>query len=403
MATWTLGSGGATGYNQNGLTVENERVIGTDPNGLSSIVWETRCDIVSGPDGGWNSSYYPVDVNYSYRFSVWVKRTSTSAAGTLYFGLNPTIIKLDNTSGNNPYWHCAGTSSLTKDVWFLVVGHCFYHSYAGTVRHADTGVYTTNGRYGDINGCNIGVDCKWSPGTTTAMHRTYHYYSTDGTTRLQFYDPRMDKCDGTETTIGDMLTMSASGNYDLIQNNVGTITGDVANVQVYPKHFSFPGVSSTASYINLSSTITLPTSSNWTISTWIRKDATYNIYEFWLGSTASNKNLVFRSNNSLSFRNVSSTYITLISDFSVYDGVWVNLTMVGSSDNYIRTYIDGIEKTYVNAVNNEVSITKIGDGYASTFQYPLKGDICTLAVYTTNLATSEILQNYNTLKGRFGK
>ena len=75
MTTWGLGSGGASGYGQNGNTNENERVNGTDPWGNSTIVWEARPSGDNQADGGWNTNWYSIDRTKLYRFSVWVKRT----------------------------------------------------------------------------------------------------------------------------------------------------------------------------------------------------------------------------------------------------------------------------------------------------------------------------------------
>ena len=125
----------------------------------------------------------------------------------------------------NPYWECIGTSSLVKDQWQLYVGHCFYQSYSGTGRHPNTGVYTVDGgKIRNVGGCTIGVDCKWKAGTTTSRQRVYHYYCTDGTTQLQFYDPRMDKCDGAEPPIRNLLNISPTNLKDLVGGNDGNIT-----------------------------------------------------------------------------------------------------------------------------------------------------------------------------------
>lgn len=207
---WTTGSGGFGNFSQNGNTGENERVIGTDPFGNSVVVWESRPSGDGNADGGWNNGYYDVNEYSLYRFSVWVKRTSSSAGGTSYMGLYGTpnaVIKIgDGGQEGNPYWECSGTGAYTQNVWYLLVGHCFPSNYTGgATTHPDSGRYTTSGRDGGINYCNIGTDVKWYPGTTGGLHRVYHYYCGDSTTRLQWFDPRLDKCDGSEPTISDLL------------------------------------------------------------------------------------------------------------------------------------------------------------------------------------------------------
>lgn len=98
--SWSLGSGSASGYGQNGSTVENERVTGTDPFGKSATVWETRPQGNNADDGGWNTEWYNIDNTKLYRFSVWVKRTTDTSGGTFYFGLygNLGIRRTDNNT-----------------------------------------------------------------------------------------------------------------------------------------------------------------------------------------------------------------------------------------------------------------------------------------------------------------
>jgi len=218
--TWTTGSGGFSGYNQNGNTGENERVNGTDPWGNSAVVWETRASGDGNADGGWNSSSISIDITKLYRFSVWVKRTSSTGGGTFYLGTDggaecPYAL---GTSSQmcNPYWHCGSAGSLTQNQWYLVVGHIFPNSYTSTLAHPDTGFWTTAGsKVFGINQCNIsGGDLKWGASSTSTYHRTYHYYCGDSTTRLQLWNPRIDICDGTQPTISALLTQNGQNRLD---------------------------------------------------------------------------------------------------------------------------------------------------------------------------------------------
>ena len=211
--SWTTGSGGIGSFSQNGSTDENQRVTGTDPFGNSSVLWETRANGTAADDGGWNHSSFSADNTKLYRMSVWVKRTSSSAGGTFYLGTNgggQCVIRLsDGGEECNPYWDCVGTGTFTQNVWYLVVGHVFPHFYPVSNQHADTGRWVIgSGKVSGINGCNVGNDMKFGPSTTTLNHRTYHYYCGDNTTRLQFFEPRVDLCDGSEPTISDLLNNS---------------------------------------------------------------------------------------------------------------------------------------------------------------------------------------------------
>lgn len=207
---WTTGSGSFAEFNQNGETSENERVIGTNPWGKSAVVWETRPIGTNDADGGWNTNAFTIDKTQLYRFSVWIKRTSDTTSGTFYFGINPCVIRNDNSTEEcNPYWHCTNIGAFTKDQWYLVVGHCFPYTYAGA-RHANSGLYVTTGKISSTLSCNAGSeDVRWKSDSTYGVHRTYHYYCTDTTSHLQFYKPRIDLCDGTEPTMTELLSGTA--------------------------------------------------------------------------------------------------------------------------------------------------------------------------------------------------
>jgi hypothetical protein len=218
---WVAGSGGVSGYGQNGGTNENERVSATDPWGNTRLVWESRPSGNGDADGGWNTDWFNIDNTKLYRYSVWVRRTSSTSGGTFYLGLYANgdgSRRMDNnTVEGNAYWECTGTGNLTQNQWYLWVGHVYPANTSETGRHPNTGYYTTtSGRVAGIGGCNIGSgDVKWSLNSTQGIHRTYHYYCGDSTTRLQWYQPRVDLVDGTEPSIQDLLNNAGNTLYDL--------------------------------------------------------------------------------------------------------------------------------------------------------------------------------------------
>lgn len=229
--TWTTGSGGFSGYGQNGNTGENERVIDYNPFGVQSVVWETRASGDGNADGGWNADTISIDRTKLYRFSVWVRRTSSTGSGTFYFGTAggsecPNALGT-STQMCNPYWDCRNTGALTQNQWYLVVGHIFPTSYTSTNAHPDTGYWTTAGggtKVASINQCNIsGGDLKWGASSDSTYHRTYHYYCGDNTTRLQFWNPRIDLCDGTQPTVSALLNQNSQNRID-----VATVTTEGA-------------------------------------------------------------------------------------------------------------------------------------------------------------------------------
>lgn len=211
---WENGQTGSVGmFVQNGSTSENHRVLADDPWGKQRVVWEARPDSASDADGGWNTDYIAVDSKHYYRFSVWVRRPVVGNGDT-YLGCHgsPAVLNLNNGSSNgNPYFWSDGFSYPN---WVLIVGHIHPEgTSAGSPIHPDSGLYSAeDGRIG-----NIITDFIFANGTTTARHRSYLYYSTNTTTRQQWVYPRMDKCDGTEPSIAELLAGHDSRNFDYVK------------------------------------------------------------------------------------------------------------------------------------------------------------------------------------------
>lgn len=233
-SNWGTGNGGvgaANGYpafNQNGDTGEQNRYMGTDPWGNSAVIWQTVPSGNGNADGGWNTDSFSISQSSLYRFSVWVRRTSSTSGGTFYIGTQSSTGQVTNNSGGNaegnPYFDYPGTGALTQNQWYLVIGHVWpYGTSRSGLAHPDSGWWTiTGGPFNKVrtNQGNVPNDAIWQNGTTTTYHRCYHYYCGDSTTRLEFYDPRVDLCDGTQPTLERLLAGP------LLNSNHGIIFSD---------------------------------------------------------------------------------------------------------------------------------------------------------------------------------
>jgi hypothetical protein len=414
MSTWALGSGGCSGYGQNGNTNENERVIGTDPWGNNTVVWESRPTGTADADGGWNTDWYSIDRTKLYRFSVWVKRTSDTAGGTSYLGLYGNtgggVEKLNGTgTEGNPYWECNGTGAYTKDVWYLLVGHCFPYGTTGVAnnRHPDTGRYTVDGRNGDLNYCNIGGDVKWLSDTTATLHRTYHYYCGDNTTHLQWFDPRIDLCDGTEPSISDLLIAAP----DVWRNSFGgSLKGTLTN-----------GVSFTPN--NKGTLIFDGTNDRVSLPAILSAGAGQYTIEAVFKASSIKTQVVWEQNSSTVVQNERACMILLDNGLGGFNGqgndfhsiipyttgVWYHWVIVVDkfrTTNTIKLYNNGTLYSEGNPSNGAVNLN-VGN-YASAVGYKLNanseyfdGQIPIVRVYNRCLTPSEIKENYNGYKTRF--
>jgi hypothetical protein len=419
MSTWALGSGGCAGYGQNGNTNENERVTGTDPWSNSTTVWESRPTGDNYADGGWNTDWYDIDRTKLYRFSVWVKRTSDSAGGTSYLGLNGNtsggVERLDGggTQGN-PYWECNGPGAYTKDVWYLLVGHCYPYGTVGVAnnKHPDTGRYTVNGRNGDLNYCNIGGDVKWLSDTTQTLHRTYHYYCADTTTRLQWFDPRIDLCDGTEPSISDLLIAAPN-----IWRNAlgGSVKGSLTNgISFTANNKGALILDGTNDYVDFGSDIEYKTTGGWTVESIVNYSAVAGGYNNitspanFIGSETISYNSWYWSvlDNKLALWNIDPG-VWKYGSTTLQPNIWYHAVLVcKDGGTSYQMYLNGVAEsgdhtTYVwNPSYAGLKVRYIGRGNSANVRI-LNGQIATTKIYARELSTSDILNNYIQYKTRF--
>jgi hypothetical protein len=205
---WTVGTGSEGEFNVNGAANENHRIMGEDPWGNQTVIWEARPEAASGKDGGWNTDRIDIDNTKTYRLSVWVNRKVRGANGRFYlgargYGAAAGIRNIANDKKTtNPYFFSSSSNSLgPEDEWILVVAHIYPHSHTGTTKSPESGRYTLiDGKIG-----NILAEYKWLPETTQSAHRSYLYYCSDPTVRQQWAYPRFDVVDGTEPSLEDLL------------------------------------------------------------------------------------------------------------------------------------------------------------------------------------------------------
>lgn len=200
-SSWTLGTGGVTGYSLNGDG--NSRVNDTNPWGVSDVIWDvSNQDVASDADGGWEGSNFSIDNTKMYRFSTFVQR-KTIGNGSFYLGMHgypDAVLNRNNGASNsNPYF-CAREWWGNVNQWYLVAGYVWPAGSGTGAVMTDSGTYTLSGSKIASN-----TDYVWQSTTTSSNHRSYLYYSTDITTNQQWYQPRVDVVDGTEPTINELL------------------------------------------------------------------------------------------------------------------------------------------------------------------------------------------------------
>ena len=409
-ANWTLGSGGTGGYSQNGGTDENQRVLGTDPWGNTAVVWESRPNGNGNDDGGWNTSSFSIDKTKKYRYSVWMKRTSSTAGGTFYLGMysngSGARHMSDGTYNGNPYWSCSGAGAYSQNQWYLFVGHVYPHETTFTGSDPNSGLWTREGgKIGSIS-CNIGSgDLKWPSDATTGVHRTYHYYCGDNTTRLHFFQPRVDVCDGTEPSMDELLTNSFNTWYD------ASTTSSNMTAQLYPEKVLKNNVP--CFYLNsvgkkfLGTLFGTQPSTNLTFEAWIYPESEIQADDrgciMQVGGGASAYMSWNKSNLRMSnywYGHPPEGYHE--SGAAVSRNTWSHFVCVWDyNTSTVKQWTNGVRTTVSPVQGNAVpgSFLQIGQE-GTTRQF--SGGISLLRIYNTALTDDQVLDNFNATKIRFG-
>lgn len=213
---WRHGNQGSSGdWAALGPLATNRQITGLDPFGKNIVLWDGKENIIASADSGFTSKGCVADPNQLYRYSVWIRRP-VIGNGRSYLGLythssegvHTTRSLLSNTVEQNPYfWH----DILNINDWILVVGHLHPHTYTDGITHKDSGVYRNFKKSAGA------IDYRSSATTVSLTMRSYLYYSTMSPDTQQWCYPRIDKCDGTEPTIAELLAGHDSLNLDYIK------------------------------------------------------------------------------------------------------------------------------------------------------------------------------------------
>ena len=195
--------------------------------------------------------------------------------------------------------------------------------------------------------------------------------------------------------------------------SVNNFDGELINSPPYTsstnnKFFSFNGTANNR-LIRIPNSTLLDTQTP-SVEVWIKTNAT-NQGGFWFEKgTVNTQYSLFQEGTNIIWRHNFGTYNQLTTTTSVGAGInasgWFQV---------VGTFITGSRKLYVNGIlknsdsatgtiatnNGGMSIGAYG-GYSGGRGYYYNGDIAIVRVYNKELLASEVLNNYNALKNRFG-
>ena len=191
---------------------ENENFIayGTSPYGKNELIWTGRSDSGRDADGGMVQTVFTqIDPTKTYRATSWVKKTGADTDGINYFSVrvNGSSI-IDNNSGDadvNPHFNQFTT--MPTDKWYLQVGY-IYPSSTATTSTINGGLYEM-GSLTKVR--DASRDFRWGEETSGVKLRHYNYYCENKGTTLEWFNPRLEVVDGTETPLATILGVNVIG------------------------------------------------------------------------------------------------------------------------------------------------------------------------------------------------
>lgn len=408
LDTWKVGmTTSPTGYamSGDGNSIQYDNAI----NGAPDNVWDIRDqDATSDADGGWNGSRFPIDTAFTYRYSVWVRRP-VIGNGHPYLGLYAydaavlnvgVLLRSTGANNTNPYFTVNANYSEWGAVneWYLMVGHVFPAGSGTGAMHVDSGVYDSNGK----KVWDAENDFVWNTTTTQAMHRCYMYYSTAITTQQQMYLPRVDKCDGTEPSIFDLIT-GKDATINLISNNMEAGKRDAIHTGT---GFQTGGSVYASLMYNFNSQMQFD--SEQTVELWLTpSNVSSNRQNPYNQAYGGGGTITAEMDGSLNYYFGTSgvnasTYISIPTSAGVHvNGVTIHLC-VTRTQTMLTWYVNGKEHaTKANTLGKAVTGTfpiYFGSGYTT----PYLGEIHAAKVYTRALSASEVYKNFCSLRSRFG-
>ena len=197
----------------NKLQAANNWYHSMTPFGGIGVVWRGTANTgQANAQGGFDTTAFTIDPNYSYVFINFVQRISSETTGNYYFGCGgSSVINTSNSAVNtNPYFSVvSGIGNLTKDEWYVDYRTVRSKNDSGTAAIKNNGLYRMrDGSRLKGSSTSTGTSFKWKSDATTTTFRTYLYYANaNNGSSLQWYQPMVFKCDGTEPTLSEVFKL----------------------------------------------------------------------------------------------------------------------------------------------------------------------------------------------------
>ena len=217
-----------------------------------------------------------------------------------------------------------------------------------------------------------------------------------------YYDPsNLSSYPGSGTTINDL-----SGN---------GLNGSLSNITFTSPYFTYNGTSSQVSVAD--NALLEPGSGNWTMEVWVNQSVGGNdvvLGKFDNGGAASNVSYSIRTTNTTYYAQLGSgsgsgsSLFVNSTNYVGTIGTWYQIVYVFTNvaANTLETFVNGVSIGSVGhslaSILNSTNPLYIGSYNGGEFPQWFDGKIGITRLYNTSLTSSEVLQNFNADKSKYG-
>jgi hypothetical protein len=209
---------------------------------------------------------------------------------------------------------------------------------------------------------------------------------------------------GTKETGGGWLDLS-SNNYS------GSIIGSASFDYSTPGGIGFNG---SDQYITFGNILDMPTN-DFTIDAWVKSTSTTVgnnngiVYKRGTAFSTSPGYRLNMPNGAFNFHIAdNSTFTSLEAGSGYNNGRWTNVVAVARRGSQLELYVNGsligsASSTFITSITSSENFTIGASNTAgSTFFHPFTGSIASVKMYDRALSASEIIDNFDSLRTRFG-
>ena len=422
----------STSYPGSGTTVVNSQTPGTYDHTLTSATYTVlngiKCfDCTTGTKRIVVNGTGPTLPTTGYTYITWARLEVGNPAGfrTLLYTNSPkyTPITIPNGTNTLGYWDTAFRSS----------GYDLASSVGVWVQYAVVGDNSSQSFY--INGSQVGSTIAYGAGGTTHwgwgnndivpqawgyVANMYFYNRKLTLAEIQqqydYLSPRFIEEPVTENLVlyyDPSNSSSYSGSGTTINDLSGNgLSGTLSNVTYTSPAFNFNGTSSTISVPDNS--LLEPGSGDWTMEAWVNHSVTTGSSRIILGKTdgglanqwgyglrtIANGNTYGEVGNGTTSIASNSSALSINTWYQVV-GVWTNVAS-NNFELFINGVSQGSQSHSFTSIRNTTNPLYIGSFNNGQFSQWLNGKIGIVRLYNSALTSSQVLQNYNVNKSKYG-